>query len=153
MRIDRRNQGKIDKYALEQFMIDNQHKEFLIQDFVPFLAYFDLDKDLKLKYRDWLQVVLTCGNQEMRAQTTQRESKVLESDELLPMRVERALAVLIVKELKFHQKLEELKVMLKNGADYESKRAFASIDTEGRGWWDMANLKKFMKAMKCMISK
>ncbi len=92
MRIDRKQTGKIDKYALEQFLIVNQCNDFLIDDFIPLLAYFDLDKDLKLKYRDWLQVVLTCSDFNMRASATQRNSKLLEHDEVLPMRVERALA-------------------------------------------------------------
>jgi hypothetical protein len=92
MRIDRKQTGKIDKYALEQFLIVNQCNDFLIDDFIPLLAYFDLDKDLKLKYRDWLQVVLTCSDLIVRAGATQRNSKLLEHDEVLPMRVERALA-------------------------------------------------------------
>lgn len=92
MRIDRKQTGKIDKYSLEQFLIVNQCNDFLIDDFIPLLAYFDLDKDLKLKYRDWLQVVLTCSDLNMRANATQRNSNLLEHDELLPMRVERALA-------------------------------------------------------------
>lgn len=39
---------------MEKFMISNQYKDFLIEEYLPFLAYFDLDKDLMLKYRDWL---------------------------------------------------------------------------------------------------
>lgn len=73
-------------------MIDNQCNDFLIDEFIPLLAYFDLDKDLKLKYRDWLQLVLTCSDLIVRAGATQRNSKLLENDEVLPMRVERALA-------------------------------------------------------------
>jgi Ca2+-binding EF-hand superfamily protein len=42
---------------------------------------------------------------------------------------------------------------MKTCPDFSSRRAFLSVDNEGCGWWDLGNLKKFMKSQKCMASK
>ena len=82
----------------------------------------------------------------MRAEATQRESKILEPDELLPIRVERQLAVLLKREIDFHKKFEELKVLLKTAPHYTNRKAFCSVDSVSKGWWDIQSLKQFMKS-------
>lgn len=41
-------------------MTGNGYNDSEPDQFLPILQYFDLDGDLKLKYHDFLQLVLTC---------------------------------------------------------------------------------------------
>ena len=92
--------------------------QFTNDDVNRFIAYFDLDNDLRLKYHDWLQVVLTCENSVLRATTTQRNQKLMGEGEELSTRVERQMSMLLFKEIQFHQKWEELKHTCKNAMDF-----------------------------------
>ena len=57
----------------------------------------------------FLQIVLPCDNQMLRAMATQRQTYEIGPDELLPYDVERLLTRLIFKELKLAKDLEIMK--------------------------------------------
>jgi hypothetical protein len=73
------------------------------------VRYFDQDADLKLSYHDFLQIILPCDDAFLRAAATQRPNYKLLPHEVLPMRVERALTNLLIKEVKLQMKTENLK--------------------------------------------
>ena len=68
-------------------------------------------------------------------------------------RVDRALASLLVKEVAFHQKWEELKHTLRTCSDYSVENCFGAIDTEKEGALVMNSLRKWLKQMKVIASK
>lgn len=108
MRIDKEQTGFIDGKNLEKYMSANGYADqFTPEDYNRFLSFFDLDNDLKLKYHDWLQVCLTCEDQFLRAAASQRQSRVV--DDELSTRIERAMSMLLFKEIQLHAKWEELK--------------------------------------------
>lgn len=73
------------------------------------VKFFDSTFEGRLHYTDFLQVVLPCDNQMLRAMATQRQTYEIAADELLPYDVERLLTRLIFKELKLAKEVELLK--------------------------------------------
>ena len=76
------------------------------EDFIFMITYFDLDRDGRLNYHDFLQVLLPCDNPYLRSAATQRPNQEIYPSEFLPMRVERAMSQLIYKEVKMHWRAE-----------------------------------------------
>lgn len=117
-RMDRRNTGYIDPESLTQFERENGYRELEPADFKQMIKYFDLDGDGLLNYHDFLQMLLPCDDAYLRAAVSQRPNNELPRNELLPMRVERALSQLIFKEVRMHIKSDLMKRALENAYDY-----------------------------------
>jgi Ca2+-binding EF-hand superfamily protein len=61
MYIDSTKSGYITAAGIQAYLEKAQTgSELVEEDLNRLIAYFDLDRDLKLKYHDWLQVVLCC---------------------------------------------------------------------------------------------
>lgn len=73
------------------------------------VKYFDSTLEGRLHYTDFLQIVLPCDCQYLRAQATQRETYNVGCDQFLPYDVERHLSRLLFKELKLAKESEHLK--------------------------------------------
>lgn len=73
------------------------------------IKFFDSSNEGRLQYSDFLQIVLPCDQQYLRAQATQRQSYTVGSADFLPYDVERALTKLIQKELTLAGQSEMLK--------------------------------------------
>jgi len=71
-----------------------------------------------LNYHDFLQILLPCDDAYLRAAVSQRPNNELPRNELLPMRVERALSQLIFKEVRLHLKADLMKRALENSYDF-----------------------------------
>ena len=93
----------MDKHGISNFMKGNGYNDSEPDQYLPILQYFDLDGDLKLKYHDFLQLVLTCEKAELRAEATQRPSQAMTEFDELPKRLEGTIANLIVKERAMHE--------------------------------------------------
>ena len=117
------------------------------------ITYFDLDRDGRLNYHDFLQVLLPCDNPYLRSAATQRPNQEIYPSEFLPMRVERAMSQLIYKEVKMHLKAENLKRSLESSYDFSVKAAFKAIDDWNYGYVDKQNLKRFLRSMGHLASK
>jgi len=65
-----------------------------------------------------LQVILPCDDAFLRAAATQRPNYKLGAQEYLPMRVERALTTLLMREIKLQMKAENLKRCLEQSYDF-----------------------------------
>ena len=113
-RIDRKSKGLIDKNGISDYMVSNGFNDCEPDAFLPILQYFDLDGDLKLKYADFLQVVLTCERPDLRAETTQRPSQMMTEYDELPKRLESTMANLLVKERAMHEVWESHRGGIKN---------------------------------------
>jgi hypothetical protein len=60
-------------------------------------------------FYSFLQILLPCDDAFLRAAATQRPNYKLGRNEYLPMRVEKALTNLLIKELKLQMKAENIK--------------------------------------------
>ena len=69
------------------------------------------------------------------------------------MRVEKALTQLLVREVKFHLKLENLKRNFESSYDYSLQIAYKSIDDWNYGYIDHKNLRRFFRSMGHLASK
>ena len=145
-RMDRRNTGYIDAESLTQFMRENGYRELEPADFKQMIKYFDLDGDGLLSYHDFLQMLLPCDDAYLRAAASQRPNNELPSNELLPMRVERALSQLIFKEVRLQIKSDIMKRALENAYDYTVQKAFHAIDDWTYNYIDSNNLKRFLRS-------
>lgn len=146
-RIDRNNTGYIDAVSITQFQRENGYRELEPADFKQMIKYFDLDGDELLNYHDFLQLLLPCDDAYLRAAVTQRPNNELPRNELLPMRVERALSQLIFKEVRLHLKADLMKRALENSYDYSIQKAFRAIDDWTYNYVDSSNLKRFLRSM------
>jgi hypothetical protein len=65
------------------------------------LAYFDLRQGKHMKYPEFLQMVLPCDNAYLRAATAQSSSRAIQKEQKLLPHVEKALSLLVFKEMRF----------------------------------------------------
>lgn len=97
----------------------------------------------------FLQIVLPCDQQYLRAQATQRQTYEIGQDQLLPHDVERLLARLLQKELRLAREVELLKQQLASRYDYSLEILFKSVDDWNYKYIDQINLKRFL--IKCGV--
>ena len=97
----------------------------------------------------FLQMLLPCDQPYLRAQATQRSSYEVNSDEKLPYDVERALKVLIQKELKMAIQSEMLKQQLACRYDFNIDSLYMEIDDCNLKYICSSSLKRFL--VKCQI--
>jgi len=90
---------------------------------------------------------MSCENGFLRAAASQRPNQKLLKNQTLTSRVERALAHLLMREIKIHAKLENFKRALEQMYDFSPAAAFATIDDVGLGYLDEKNLKRFFRNM------
>jgi hypothetical protein len=88
------------------------------------INYFDNSKTGKLRYTDFIQVLLPCDDSFLRAAATQRPNSDIKRCDFLSMRVERALSQLLFKEVRYHLKSDLMKRNLENSYDFTYKKAF-----------------------------
>ena len=67
--------------------------------------------------------------------------------------MEKALTQLLIKEVKFHLKVENLKRTLEASYDYSAQSAFKCVDDWNYGYIDSKNLKRFLRKVGYLASK
>lgn len=82
----------------------------------------------------------------MRAAATQRPNNEIPKGEFLPKTVERALSLLIFKEVRYQLKVDQLKRLLENQYDFSFRKAFQAIDDWTYGYLDKNNIKRFLRS-------
>ena len=98
-------------------------------------------------------MLLPCEDPVLRAEATQRPNVEVHKTDYLPMRVEKALTQLLVREVKLHLKAENLKRNLESSYDYSLQTAFKCIDDWNYGYIDHTNLKRFLRNCGVLASK
>ena len=91
-----------------------------------------------------MQLVLPCEQPYLRAHATQRVAYTLTERETLPYDVERMLATLIERELRFYREQEKLKYELVSRFDFSMQGMFAEVDDWNYKYIDIKNLKRFL---------
>jgi hypothetical protein len=108
-RIDRAGKGYISSKDIFSYAKENDIEEARLTECSHLVKFFDSTLEGKLHYTDFLQIVLPCDHQYLRAQATQRPTYPIKQDDLLPYNVERLVTRLIHKELKIAREIELLK--------------------------------------------
>lgn len=127
------------------FLRDNGVHNITEADCYYLVKFFDSDEDGRLNYPDFMQMVLPCDNQSLRAQATQRPNQYISQFDYLTLDVERDLTKLIVAELDLHKKSEKFKQQLESAQDFSEDAVYAAIDDWGYGFVDARNLKGFFR--------
>jgi hypothetical protein len=96
-------------------------------------------------------VILPCDDAFLRAAATQRPN--YRPQEHLPMRAERALTNLLMREVKLQMKAENLKRCLEQSYDFSVQGAFKVIDDWNYKYIDENNLKRFLRNVGYLASK
>lgn len=97
-------------------------------------------------------MLLPCDDAILRAAASQRPTYQISRSESLPMRVERALSQVLIRELKLHLTIENHKRTLEQSYDYSIKNAFKCIDDWNFGYLDHKNLRNFLRNMGYLAS-
>lgn len=98
-------------------------------------------------------MLLPCEDPVLRAAATQRPNVELKKTEFLPMRVERALTQLLVREISLHIKAENLKRTLEQSYDYSPQGVFRCVDDWNYSYIDKNNLKRFLRQVGVLAKK
>ena len=107
------------------------------------IRFFDSTMERRLYYSDFLQLVLPCDQNVLRADASQRQTYEVSPEQYLPFDIEKLLSKLLFKELKYAKDLENLKQQLACHPDYNLQRQFWEID-RGSNYIDCHNLKSFL---------
>lgn len=97
--------------------------------------------------------MLPCDDAVLRAAATQRPTTKIGKHEFLPMRVEKAMTNLLIKEVKFQMKAESLKRTLEQSYDFQIQVAFKAIDDWNYNYIDFKNLRRFLRNVGYLASK
>ena len=147
-RIDRGGKGYISPKDILTYVREND-VEANMMECNHLIKFFDSTLEGRLHYTDFLQIVLTCDQQYLRAQATQRQTYSVSQGEFLPYDIERLLSRLIGKELKLAREEEYLKQQLASRYDYSLAYLFKSVDDWNYKYIDQINLKRFL--VKCGV--
>ncbi len=97
--------------------------------------------------------MLPCDDAVLRAAASQRQTLDVPRVEFLPMRVERALTQLLIKEIQLHLKAENQRRVLEQSYDFSAAGAFKAIDDWNYKYIDEKNLRRFLRNMGYLASK
>lgn len=143
-RIDRNSNSYITVYELVDFLREND-VAVLQNDVYSLFKEYDTNRDDRLSYTEFLNIVLPKTSSVLRQICTQRQSYFVAKDEVLPYEVEWALARVFEKEIDLITRAELLKKDLANRYDFDALDLFRAIDEERVGAVDFDLLYVFFK--------
>ena len=89
--------------------------------------------------------MLPCDDMFLRSLATQRPNYPVSRYDRLPMIIEKELASLLDKEIRYHHRLERSKAELQKRYDFSTLAAFDSVDTLRRGCITNEAVQSFLK--------
>ena len=93
-------------------------------DCYQIVKYFDGSSQEALRYTDFLQMIMPCDSQHLRAEVAQRPNFEVPQNEKLGQRVERELACLFEKEIALNRVMEELKQGIQCNKQFHYMKAY-----------------------------
>lgn len=143
-RIDRDGNSQLTVYEVIDFLRDND-LIVLERDIHNLFKIYDENKDGRLSYSEFLNLVLPKTSPSLRQLCTQRESYYVSRYETLPYEVEWALARVFDKEINYARKIELLKEDLALRYDFNLLDAYKLIDEDRTGAVDLDAIYIFLK--------
>lgn len=119
-RIDVEGTGDLDAFDFYRFL-RQRIGDVTELDTALIVNFFDSNSDGKLTYGDFLSLILPCGDQELRAEVTQREN--YKATQITPA-IEMQLVELLDSEIGLQREVEEQKLKLVELADFDSANLF-----------------------------
>ena len=112
------------------------------------VKFFDSSFSGHISYQDYLQIILPCTDLDLRTEVTQqRQTYSTHPSQTLSPPVERALSKLLLSEIQFHLKLEQMKIDLHQIWDFKLSHLFKLVDHTRSGFIDHNNMKRFLALM------
>ena len=143
-RIDRTAQESIRPQDVLAFMKDNGCNVKL-SDCARLVNFFDSDEDGILSYQDFIQIVLPCDDNMLRASVQRRPYSRVGRFDSLPYDQESGLARLLNHEIDLIKRITMFVEDLKHNPDYTPYAAFRTIDRYQEGHIKIANLQDFFR--------
>ena len=143
-RIDRAHKGYLTHDDLLDFLKDNSVQHPVIYCDALIKKYAKKTPS-KLNYIEFLNIVLTQDNSQLRAETAQRPNYEVRDGEFLPVDVEYSLAKVFDRELILLAQADDLKFGLINRFDFTPLDAFTAIDQARTDRIDYENLSRFFR--------
>jgi len=143
-RIDRDANSSISVWEVIDFLRDNE-LVVLERDIQALFKVYDSNRDSRLNYSEFLNMVLPKTSPALRQLATQRESYYVSRYETLPYEVEWALTRVVDKEINYNRKIELLKEDLSLRYDFTLLDAFRLIDEDRCGLIDLDSIYLFFK--------
>eukprot|EP00347_Sterkiella_histriomuscorum_P013646 403363918 len=145
MRIDRDQDGFVNSVEIIKFLRENNVEEATEADCFLIVKYFDSDDDGFLNYQDFLQMLMPCDDQNLRAALAQRPNYAVSTNQYLGREIEAELTKLFEKEIAFNRVTEEIRQRMDSSKQFDYEKAFNSVDDWNYGYIDRRNLKSFLK--------
>jgi len=143
-RIDKYAKGGLDSNAILNFLKDNGH--FETEENINLLIYqYDLDKDEKLSYKEFLEIILPNSDQSLRSKVVQRETFLVNPNKPLDKALENGLCLIFNTEITQLAQCEKYRKLLVNRKDFDIVRIFQAIDCKGKNVIDFWNLECYLK--------
>lgn len=143
-RIDRDANSAISTWEVIDFLRDNE-LVVLERDIQALFKVYDTNRDSRLNYSEFLNLVLPKTSPALRQLATQRESYYVSRYETLPYEVEWALTRVVDKEINYNRKIELLKEDLSLRYDFNTLDAFRLVDEDRCGLIDLDAIYLFFK--------
>ena len=126
-RVDRTAQECLDARAILDFLKENSAAAN-IGDCARLVKFFDSDEDGYLSYSDFIQIVLPCDDNMLRAQVQRRPYSRVGRFDALPYDMEMGLVRLLQHEIDFLRRMNALIDGLEKRPDFTTFAAYRTID-------------------------
>jgi len=143
-RIDRDSNSSLSTWEIIDFLRDNELVD-LERDIAGLFKVYDNNRDNRLNYSEFLNMLLPKTSPSLRQLATGRESYYVSRHETLPYEVEWALTRVIDKEINYNRKIELLKEDLHLRYDFNLLDAFRLVDEDRCGLIDLDAIYLFFK--------
>eukprot|EP00347_Sterkiella_histriomuscorum_P002529 403367801 len=145
MRIDRDANERINSQELKDFFLDNREYTISESDAYNLIKFYDLDKDTRLTFQEFQQMLLPCEDNYLREKTSNRAPFRVSRFEKLPFEMEHKLNAVLSHEVNLLKKLSEVKNELIHSYDFSTYAAYKSVDRWNDGAINVDNLRYFFR--------
>jgi len=115
------------------------------------LSHYDRDKDNKLSFQEFLPIMLSVDDSELRFKTVQREIyRVTLKERLLP-EIEKLLVQVLLKEINLIMNAEHNKLDLSTRKDFNCLEVFKAIDLAHKKFIDVESLLAYLRKNRANI--
>lgn len=115
------------------------------------MAHYDKDNDGRLSFQEFLPIVLSVDDSELRFETAQREPRRVTSKEILIPEIEKLLAEILEREINLMASAEKSREDLVRRKDFNCLEVFKSIDCRREKFIDVESLSLYLKSNKANV--
>jgi Ca2+-binding EF-hand superfamily protein len=151
LRIDRRNKKYIDIQDLRNFLIENKIR-YSASNLSELIKLYDKDRDSVLNYQEFLKIILTNNDPDLRSRVTQRETYNVDAEDYLNNQIESELAKLLALEMDLTDELKIKAEAIRYIYGFSVTNAFQTIDYLNYNYLEEEELAAYLKKNGAYIS-